>query len=104
MQKTIRIFLSSTFTDTRVDGNKLMEEEFEPVRDLCQQHEIAFEVVDLRWGKNTKFATLIPSMACLVSNFHNGPFFYHWTFFLPYHEVSTAFRIFNIKTLSYLIY
>ena len=59
MQKTIRIFLSSTFTDTRVDRNKLMEEVFEPIRDLCQQHAIAFEVVDLRWGKNTKFATLI---------------------------------------------
>ncbi|XP_020620916.1 NACHT domain- and WD repeat-containing protein 1-like [Orbicella faveolata] len=50
VQKTIRIFLSSTFTDTRVDRNKLMEEVFEPVRDLCQQHGIAFEVVDLRWG------------------------------------------------------
>lgn len=51
VQKTIRIFLSSTFTDTRVDRNKLMEDVFEPVRELCQQHGIAFEVVDLRWGK-----------------------------------------------------
>lgn len=56
VQKTIRIFLSSTFTDTRVDRNKLMEDVFEPVRDLCQQHGIAFEVVDLRWGKNANFA------------------------------------------------
>lgn len=56
VQKTIRIFLSSTFTDTRVDRNKLMEDVFEPVRDLCQQHGIAFEVVDLRWGKNAKSA------------------------------------------------
>ena len=55
VQKTIRIFLSSTFTDTRVDRNKLMEDVFEPVRDLCQQHGIAFEVVDLRWGKNANF-------------------------------------------------
>ena len=59
MQKTIRIFLSSTFTDTRVDRNKLMEEVFEPVRDLCQQHGIAFEVVDLRWGKDAKFTNSI---------------------------------------------
>jgi len=36
-----------------------MEEVFEPVRDLCQQHGIAFEVVDLRWGKNAKFANSI---------------------------------------------
>ena len=59
VQKTIRIFLSSTFTDTRVDRNKLMEEVFEPVRDLCQQHGIAFEVVDLRWGTNAKSANNI---------------------------------------------
>lgn len=51
MQKTVRIFLSSTFTDTKVDRNELMQEVFEPIRDLCQQHGIAFEVVDLRWGK-----------------------------------------------------
>jgi len=51
VQKTVRIFLSSTFTDTKVDRNKLMEEVFEPIRELCQQHGIAFEVVDLRWGK-----------------------------------------------------
>ena len=51
VQKTVRIFLSSTFTDTRVDRNELMQEVFEPIRDLCQQHGIAFEVVDLRWGR-----------------------------------------------------
>lgn len=67
MQKTIRIFLSSTFTDTRVDRNKLMEEVFEPVRDLCQQHGIAFEVVDLRWGKNANSAKT-NAMAFWVSN------------------------------------
>jgi len=59
LRKTTRIFLSSTFTDTRVDRNKLMAEVFEPVRDLCQQHGIAFEVVDLRWGKNAKSANSI---------------------------------------------
>ena len=51
VQKTVRIFLSSTFTDTRVERNELIEEVFEPIRQLCQQHGIAFEVVDLRWGK-----------------------------------------------------
>jgi hypothetical protein len=49
--KTVRVFLSSTFTDTRVDRNALMEEVFDPIRDLCQEHGIAFEVVDLRWGR-----------------------------------------------------
>ncbi|XP_068752515.1 NACHT domain- and WD repeat-containing protein 1-like isoform X2 [Montipora capricornis] len=50
VQKTVRIFLSSTFTDTRLDRNELMQEVFEPIRDLCQQRGVAFEVVDLRWG------------------------------------------------------
>ena len=51
VQKTVRVFLSSTFTDTRVERNALMEEVFEPVKELCQKHGIACEVVDLRWGK-----------------------------------------------------
>ena len=62
MQKTIRIFLSSTFTDTKVDRNELMEEVFEPIKDLCQQHGIAFEVVDLRWGKSAVLTFL--SVSC----------------------------------------
>ena len=44
-----------------------MEEVFEPVRDLCQQHGIAFEVVDLRWGKNANSAKT-NAMAFWVSN------------------------------------
>ncbi|XP_078378424.1 NACHT domain- and WD repeat-containing protein 1-like [Oculina patagonica] len=49
-QKTIRIFLSSTFTDTREDRNSLLERVFEPIREDCQKLGIALEVVDLRWG------------------------------------------------------
>ncbi|EDO44796.1 predicted protein, partial [Nematostella vectensis] len=48
--RTVRIFLSSTFTDTRLDRNALMEQVFEPLTHLCQEHGLAFEVVDLRWG------------------------------------------------------
>ena len=51
MQRTVRIFLSSTFTDTKLDRNELMQKVFEPIRDMCQLHGVAFEVVDLRWGK-----------------------------------------------------
>ena len=61
VQKTIRIFLSSTFTDTKVDRNELMEEVFEPIRELCRQHGIAFEVVDLRWGKTAILASFLYS-------------------------------------------
>lgn len=51
VQRTVRIFLSSTFTDTKLDRNELMQKVFEPIRDMCQLHGVAFEVVDLRWGK-----------------------------------------------------
>ncbi|XP_048579889.1 NACHT domain- and WD repeat-containing protein 1 isoform X2 [Nematostella vectensis] len=50
VMRTVRIFLSSTFTDTRLDRNALMEQVFEPLTHLCQEHGLAFEVVDLRWG------------------------------------------------------
>ena len=58
VEKTVRVFLSSTFTDTRVERNELMEEVFEPVQELCQQHGIAFEVVDLRWGKTEQYLSI----------------------------------------------
>ena len=58
VQKTVRVFLSSTFTDTRVEKNELREEVFEPVQELCQQHGIAFEVVNLRWGKTEQYLSL----------------------------------------------
>ena len=35
-----------------------MEEVFEPVQELCQQHGIAFEVVDLRWGKTEQYLSI----------------------------------------------
>ncbi|XP_070550303.1 NACHT domain- and WD repeat-containing protein 1-like isoform X1 [Ptychodera flava] len=50
IHKTVRIFLSSTFTDTTLDRNMLMQHVFEPIRNMCREHGIAFEVVDLRWG------------------------------------------------------
>nr|XP_002732217.1 PREDICTED: leucine-rich repeat and WD repeat-containing protein KIAA1239-like [Saccoglossus kowalevskii] len=55
--KTIRIFLSSTFTDTTIDRNVLMEEVFEPIRVMCRQHGVAFEIVDLRWGVRRESVT-----------------------------------------------
>ena len=36
-----------------------MEEVFEPVQELCRQHDIAFEVVDLRWGKTEQYLSII---------------------------------------------
>ena len=35
-----------------------MEEVFKPVQELCQQHGIAFEVVDLRWGKTEQYLSI----------------------------------------------
>ncbi|KAL9966270.1 hypothetical protein ACROYT_G024319 [Oculina patagonica] len=48
--KTIRIFLSSTFTDTEHERNALMENVYPKLREFCQKKGYEFQVVDMRWG------------------------------------------------------
>ncbi|KAK7479964.1 hypothetical protein BaRGS_00028791, partial [Batillaria attramentaria] len=48
--KIVRIFLSSTFTDTRHERNELMKEVFPRLRSWCQGQGYQFQVVDMRWG------------------------------------------------------
>ncbi|XP_070570769.1 NACHT domain- and WD repeat-containing protein 1-like isoform X2 [Ptychodera flava] len=47
---TVRIFISSTFTDMAEERNKLMREAFPIIRTYCQSKGLEFEVVDMRWG------------------------------------------------------
>ncbi|GFO35138.1 NACHT and WD repeat domain-containing protein 1, partial [Plakobranchus ocellatus] len=48
--RVVRIFVSSTFTDTRHERNWLMEKVYPKLKTYCQNHGYDFQVVDMRWG------------------------------------------------------
>ncbi|EDO37261.1 predicted protein, partial [Nematostella vectensis] len=48
--KIIRIFMSSTFTDTEEERNALMEKVYPKLKEFCKQKGYEFQVVDMRWG------------------------------------------------------
>ncbi|EDO40517.1 predicted protein, partial [Nematostella vectensis] len=48
--KIVRIFTSSTFTDTQAERNTLMERVYPKLKEFCQEHGYEFQVVDMRWG------------------------------------------------------
>lgn len=48
--KTFRVFVSSTFSDMKVERDMLEENVFPGLRELCKNHGCKFQVVDLRWG------------------------------------------------------
>lgn len=47
---TVRLFISSTFSDMAEERNALMEIAYPEIQTFCQQHGLTFEVVDMRWG------------------------------------------------------
>lgn len=48
--KTVRIFVSSTFSDLKEERNALQRFVFPRLRELCLQHGCRFQAIDLRWG------------------------------------------------------
>ncbi|KAK3583746.1 hypothetical protein CHS0354_022778 [Potamilus streckersoni] len=46
----VRIFTSSTFTDTKEERNYLMIDAYPRLKEFCQQLGYDFQVVDMRWG------------------------------------------------------
>ncbi|BES94311.1 NAHypothetical proteinT domain [Nesidiocoris tenuis] len=49
--KIVRIFTSSTFTDTTMERNTLMAQCYPKLKDFCREkHGLEFQVVDMRWG------------------------------------------------------
>ncbi|XP_071108697.1 NACHT and WD repeat domain-containing protein 2-like [Haliotis cracherodii] len=49
--KIVRIFTSSTFTDTTLERNTLMERVYPKLKEYCRErHGLEFQVVDMRWG------------------------------------------------------
>ncbi|XP_033747679.1 NACHT domain- and WD repeat-containing protein 1-like [Pecten maximus] len=50
MAKIVRIFTSSTFTDTKFERNTWMSDAYPRVKAFCQAQGYEFQVVDMRWG------------------------------------------------------
>uniref|UniRef100_A0A1I8AA47 WD_REPEATS_REGION domain-containing protein n=2 Tax=Steinernema glaseri TaxID=37863 RepID=A0A1I8AA47_9BILA len=51
ISQQVRVFTSSTFTDTTVERNALMEEVYPALKEYCREnHGLDFQVVDMRWG------------------------------------------------------
>lgn len=49
--RTIRVFLSSTFSDMIPERNALMEHVYPQLKNFCrQQYRLEFQMIDLRWG------------------------------------------------------
>jgi len=46
--RTFRIFVSSTFSDLKVERSALQERVFPRLRELCAQHGARFQAIDLR--------------------------------------------------------
>ncbi len=50
VKKLLRVFISSTFTDTKAERNYLMREIYPRIRQFCLRRGLEFDVVDFRWG------------------------------------------------------
>ncbi|XP_060597775.1 NACHT domain- and WD repeat-containing protein 1-like [Ruditapes philippinarum] len=48
--KIVRIFTSSTFTDTKQERNMLMKFAYPKLKEYCRKVGYEFQVVDMRWG------------------------------------------------------
>lgn len=48
--QTVRLFVSSTFSDFRYERDVLQSRVFPNLTDICRAHGIEFQAVDLRWG------------------------------------------------------
>ena len=48
--RTIRVFISSTFSDLKAERNALQERVFPRLKRFCQRQGWSFQAIDLRWG------------------------------------------------------
>lgn len=54
--RTFRVFISSTFSDLKVERNALQESVYPRLRSLCAEHNCRFQAIDLRWGVSEEAA------------------------------------------------
>jgi WD40 repeat protein len=50
LRRTIRLFVSSTFSDMKVERDVLQKDVFPKLRQLCLSNGLRFQPIDLRWG------------------------------------------------------
>lgn len=50
--KIFRVFISSTFTDMKLERSILQRDAFPKLEKFCEEHSAKFQAVDLRWGVN----------------------------------------------------
>ncbi|EDV28762.1 uncharacterized protein TRIADDRAFT_19804, partial [Trichoplax adhaerens] len=49
--QTVRAFISSTFTDTKLERNAIMKDIYSRLKEYCRsRHGLDFQLVDMRWG------------------------------------------------------
>ena len=48
-KNVVRVFVSSTFTDTETERNRLMADVYPYLNLLCKKIGLEFETVDMRW-------------------------------------------------------
>ena len=51
-----RVFVSSTFSDLKVERDALHKEAFPKLRKYCQERNARFQAIDLRWGVSQEAA------------------------------------------------
>jgi len=56
LNKTFRLFISSTFNDFILERNILNDDIFPVIDDFCQSKGYNFQIIDLRWGVNNESA------------------------------------------------
>ena len=56
VNRTIRLFVSSTFSDMKAERDALQREVFPKLKQLCLSRGLRFQAIDLRWGVPAKDA------------------------------------------------
>ena len=50
LRRTIRLFVSSIFSDMKAERDVLQNDVFPKLRQLCLENGLRFQAIDLRWG------------------------------------------------------
>src|SRR5665648_32154 len=74
MERSIRVFISSTFRDMQAERDELVKYTFPRLRKLCDQRGVSWSEVDLRWGiTDEKQGEVLP--ICLKEIHNCRPYF-----------------------------